>query len=436
MRKFTFILGTLLMTLLMASIASAKPQSYETSFQLANQSSTTANVVMTFYNQDGTVNSEVSDTIPGNGSKTYFRNTLGASAGFNGSVVVSSDQPVVAISNIHADSLTFGASYESFSAGSTSVNLPLIMRGNFGFDTWFNVQNTSTTDANVTISYSGQPSCDQTATIKPGAAATFDQSTYSCLGSFFVGAATISSSQPVVATVVQAGPSQILAYDGFITDGSTSAVMPLVMSNNFAYFTGIQVQNTGGSSTSVTISYTAGASGTDCSQTKTIAAGASQTFGAQDSCIWNQTFVGGASVTANTASQNLVAVVNQSNFNDKGSAYNAIDPTTGGNKVTFPLIMDQNFGYFTSINVQNVSNTNVTVNCSFVSSNGKTPGADLNFSLSPSEAFNHNQLGHNEAGFVGSASCTSTGGLIVGVVNELGTASPGDTFLTYGGFAE
>lgn len=435
MRKSIIILGTLLATLLMASLASAKPQTYETSFQLANQSATTANVVMTFYNQDGSVDTEVSDTIPANGSKTYF--PVGASVGFNGSLVVSSDQPVVAISNIHADSLTFGASYESFSAGATTVNLPLIMRGNFGFDTWFNVQNTSTSDASVTVTYDGAASCNQVATIKPGAATTFDQATHSCLGSGYVGAATITSNQPVVATVVQAGPKQILAYDGFITSGSTSVVMPLVMANNFGYFTGIQIQNTSGSSTNVTVSYTAGDAGSNCTETITIPAGASRTFGGTTSCITTQAkFIGGAAVSANSSNATLVAVVNQSNFNDKGSAYNAIDPATGSSKVTFPLIMDKNFGYFTSINVQNVGTTNASVVCSFVSSNGKAPGANLNFTLTPNQPYNHNQFGHNAAGFVGSASCTATGGSIVGVVNELGTASPGDTFLTYGGFTD
>lgn len=417
--------------LVMVSSAAAAPSTYDVGFQLANQSGTAANVVITYVNQDGTVDTTVPDTIPANGSKTYF--PIGASAGFDGSVVVSSDQPVAAIANVLGDGLLFGASYESFSAGAATVNLPLIMKGNFGFDTWFNVQNTDTpgtgSPVDVSITYAGT-ACTDVDTIEAGAAATFSQADNSCLSSGYVGAATITATGGnVVATVIQTGPAQLLAYNGF-TAGSSAPVMPLVQSNNFGYFTGIQIQNTGATDTDVTLSFISAGTGTDCDETKPIAAGTSATFGLTGSCLFTQTFVGGAAVTANSATQDLVAIVNQSNFTNKGAAYNALDTATGTASLSFPLLMDRNFGYFTGFNIY--AATDAQGSCVFTASAG-TPGPDADFNLTAGEVLNVGQLNAHSSGFVGSATCTSTTGDILGVANELGGAT-GDTLFAYGGF--
>ena len=438
-KSFSSVIAVLLITLLMATVASAKPSSFDSSIQVQNLSSSTdANIVISFYDlSTGNLNKSINDTVSAGRSNTYF--PLDVDAGFAGSVVISSDQPIAAISNIVADGFTFGASYESFSSGADTVSLPLIMKGNFGFDTLVSVQNAGTSDATVTIAYSGT-ACTENATIKAGAAAQFDQLTNTCLSSGYVGAAVVTGggSDSLVATVLQIGPNQLLAYDGFIVSGSTNPVMPLVMGNNFGYFTGIQIQNTSATTdTSVTVSYTA-STGTSCTETKTIAKSTSETFALSGSCTGtgiSNTFIGSAAVTGNTNSVDLVAIVNQSNFSDKGSAYNAIDPATGTETVVFPLIMDKNYGYFTGFSVVNVGNASTTVTCDFVNSSGASGGSNVGTTLASNEAFGHTQSGVLTAGFVGSTTCTATGGSIVGVANELndGTLS-GDTFFTYGGF--
>ena len=424
-KRLLYIFLTAALMLLVVPIVGAQPSSYNTGFQVANQSSTTANIVVTYYNQDGSVNASINDTVPANGSVTYF--PIDASAGFNGSVVISSDQEVAAITNVLGDGTAFGASYESFSTGAASVNLPLIMRGNFGFNTWFNVQNTGTgADANVTVSFAGQPTCNQSATIKPGAAATFDQTTHTCLPAGYVGAANITATgADVVATVVQTGPAQLLAYNGF-TSGAPEPVMPLVQAKNFGYDTGIQIQNTGNQQTQVTVSYAPATAGSACTETKGIAAGASATFALQATCLQSQ-FVGAASVTGNSNSQPLVAIVNQTNFTDKGSAYNGVDPAAASETVNFPLIMQANFGFFTGFNVYNVGGP-VTVNCTF---SGAGAPANISQPLASGSALNAVQLGATP--YVGSATCTAAGGSIVGIANELGTGA-GDNFFAYGGF--
>ena len=432
MKKFFMFFMVAALMLVMASAVAAAPSTYDVGFQLANQSATTANVVITYVNQDGTVDATVNGTVPGNGSVTYF--PIGASSGFDGSVVISSDQPVVAIANVIGDNFAFAASYESFSAGASTVNLPLVMKGNFGYDTWFNVQNTATPttggSVNITVSYAGQ-SCDETATIAAGAAATFNQASNSCLPAGYVGAATITATGgSIVATVLETGAAQLFAYNGF-TSGSTAPVMPLVQSNSFGYFTGIQIQNTGAASADVTLDFIPASAGTACSETKTIAAGASATYGLTGSCLFTQNFVGGAAVSANSGSEDLVAIVNQTNFGNKGAAYDGLDTGSATQILSFPLVMDRNFGYFTGFNVYAVADADGS--CVFTASAG-TAGPDATFSLTAGEVLNVSQLNNHSAGFVGSATCTSTSGSIMGIANQVNIAGAGDTLLTYGGF--
>jgi hypothetical protein len=67
------------------------------------------------------------------------------------------------------------------------------------------------------------------------------------------------------------------------------------------------------------------------------------------------------------------------------------------------------------------------VNCQF-----SPPGPAVSGSLDPGEALTHVQLNQLGNGYVGSATCTASGGdeKIRGIVNELREGS-GDTFMAY-----
>jgi hypothetical protein len=438
-KKLVLFVGLLVAVLILVPSALAQPTTYNSGFQVQNLSDTDATISIAYYNQNGSQDpsSPVADTIPAGASKTYF--PIAAASGFDGSVVISSDQPVAAIANVLGDGFAFGASYGSFSGGASLVNLPLIMKGNSGFDTWFNVQNAGTTDATVTVSYAGQAACDEPATIAPGAAHTFSQGGNTCLPAGYVGAATVDAgSGSVVATVMQTGPTTLLAYNGF-TSASPSPVMPLINANNSGFVTGVQVQNTGATATDVTLSYVAITGlGTDCSETQTIPANSSATFAyfafTGTGVCGGAQFVGSASVSTNSAGNDLVAIVNQLNSPAaQATAYGAFDTAAATDVVVMPLIMDRNSGYYTGFNVQNVSGGDLTVTCDFTDSTGTVVDTVTSGTLGDGDAFNNIQLNQISAGFVGAGSCASSGGSIIGVVNELG-ASGSDSFFTYEGF--
>ncbi|MCK4471286.1 MAG: hypothetical protein KAW49_05810, partial [Anaerolineae bacterium] len=200
----------------------------------------------------------------------------------------------------------------------------------------------------------------------------------------------------------------------------------------------VQIMNMGSSSTNVTVSYTPSLAGTACTETKTVPAGQSETFalyafatGADSTCVAGEKFIGSASVSANSASQDLVAIVNQLNTGaNKGAAYEGFDPTSATNSVVMPLIMDRNSNYFTGFSVLNVGSAQTTVNCTFTGST-HTESATLD----PGGAMTPLQNGVIADGYVGSATCTAgSGGEIVGIVNELNSVLTGDAFLVYDAF--
>jgi hypothetical protein len=402
---------------------------YTSGFQVQNLAASEATVVLTYYDQAGGVVASVDDTVPASGSKTYF--PLNAVPdGFNGSVVISSNQPLAAITNVIGDSFSAAAAYEGFDQGSTSLLLPLLMQDNAGYNTWFNVQNTGSIDANVDVAYSDGTSVLDVI-IAPGASHTFDQTGET--HSLNVFSAVVTSDQPVAASVIEESSSIMFAYSGF-TGGTTNPVLPLINANNSGYVTGVQIQNGGASDTSVTVSYTPSTAGTACEETQTIPAGASRTFallafnsGANSDCVPLALFVGSAQVTANSMSQPLVAIVNQLGAVN-GEAYSGYDAATANTTAVMPLIMDSNGGYFTGFNVMNVGAASTDVNCTFTNTS-----YTVSDTLAAGEALTALQAGQIAPGYVGSGTCTSTGESIVAVVNELGASNTADQLLVYNG---
>lgn len=441
---------------------------YSTGTQVMNVGLATANITITYYDAAGNVlgTSPAGTTIDSFKSSTFFPPA-------SGSAVISSDQPLAAVTNIlnAASGATAGGAYVGASAGSTTVSIPLLMKANGSnpYTTWFTVQNAGSSDAAVTVDYSDcTGTSDATATIKPGAAATFYQKDEAC-HTLKVFSAKLTSTQPVVAVVVEENSLKILAYSGF-SKGSTNPVLPLINTNNSGIATGVQVQNIGASSSDVTLSYSpvAPAVGTACTETQTIAAGSSKTFalgafvsgpysdtrGTTD-CAGGLIFVGSARVTVNTGAMPLVAVVNQTKT-AYGEAYGGFDPADATGTVVLPLIMDRNGAnlFSTGISVQNVGSGVTDIKCDMT---GTVPPAvagnpreAATYTISKTAVAQYASLIDNQsgkilprAGFVGSAVCKAytpgssfgtidPAGRLVGVVNELGKTDK-DRLLVYEG---
>jgi len=442
--RFTILIVLAVLAAVPLTASAQGPITYTTGFQVANlDMAQDATVVIEYYDQDGRLNTTFNDVIPKGENRTYY--PIHPAEGFNGSVVVSSDRQIAAIVNILGDGGDFGgASYSGFTRGANTSYIPLVLRNYYGIYTWFNVQNTSSTAAEVTVTYAGSPTptCTESATIPPWAAHTFRQKDSSCLRDGFIGAATVTANQEIAVTVVEYDSKSLLSYDGFTTLGSVDPTMPLVSHGYYNSRTGIQIQNTGSQNTDVTVTYTPsrGFPGQQCSETKTIPAGQSVNFG--DIALFERPdqpcgpmsgpagtvgFVGSARVTRNSNNQTLVAIVNSVNRGKPdAAAYSGFDTAQATAHLNMPLIMDRNYGIFTGISIANVGTQPTTVRCTF---SGTTYTVEQ--LVQPGEGLTDVQLNKIRDRYVGTANCTATGGdaKIVGVVSQLG--GRGDKLLIY-----
>lgn len=417
-------------------------RAYKTGLVIQNLDPETANISIAYYQENSTaVANTASTTIAASGSVTLvpLDNFAGA---FAGSGVVSSDKRVAAIVNIVSPDLaaSFGGdSYVGFPSGSKNLSLPIIFKSFFNFTTFFNIQNTTATDANVTITFRavGGAPIEQKAVIKANSSLRFDQ-TNSALPNNFNGSATVTSDQDIVAAVMQVGPTTILGYSAFTTT-STNPVAPIINANNFGYFTGFNIQNAGTVDTTVTVTYSASQAGTDCTETLTIPAGGRASFAqaafantvAGENCANGAKFIGSGRVTTNSANQPLIAVVNQLNsVANKGGTYRAFDASVATSIIAFPIIQDRFFGFFTGISVTNVGTVATPLSCTFTNS-AVTQGVA---SLEPGKTFTAQQLNTIADKYNGSATCTASaaGAKIVGVSQQLKN-SASDTFLVQEG---
>lgn len=452
----------------------------DSGFQVQNLSDTTAaNITITYYAEgSSTATATQTAVVPAGGSLTFFNGqggtvAMSVQAGFKGSAVISSDQPIVAIVNLLGTNI--GASYSGFSAGAQSISAPLIMRNNFGLNTSVSVQNTGAAATTVTVTYtpgSAGSATSEQVTLPPGSNKVFFQSGNTALGDRFVGSATITAAAggSIAAVVQQEGNEQLLSYDTF-TGGSASVGIPLLMANNFASFTGLQIQNAGNASTTATVTYSPnavsgdGTCGTPPAKPVALAAGASFTLiqaGGDpalgfDAFFATCRYVGGATLTSDNG-QPLVAIVNQvSSANKNASAYEGFSTTAATGTVKAPLVMANNFGLLTGIQIQNVgtASTNVTLtygpNTITTAQDPNACGTPTakNVTLAPGQSFTFIQAGGDVANgfdpqfatcrYVGSATITSgAGGKVVAIVNQVSATAPAtsDSLFSYNGFAQ
>jgi hypothetical protein len=468
------LLGLALLAMFLApATAMADDLTYESSWQVQNLEAQAGNLTIMFYGENGDVipGATINDAIPVSGSKSYFAvQNLNLPTPFQGSAVIASDRELRVIHNLRLNrpggALFAGASSAGYTHGSPELNLPLVMRNNGGYNTWFSVQNAGDADAEVTVEFfRGSHGNNYTAppvTVKPGGAALFDQASTTQLGARFVGAVKIvSDGEPLVATLVQVGRSDMMAYDGFGMEtelvagitGDPTFIGPLFHYWNSNFWSGVQVQNVGDTATTVTLEFVPEAapnSGTYCTETLTIQPFSSGSFGTYSfhqanhplagasTCYVNNPgtrFVGSVTVLANTANQPLNAIVNQVNHvNYKASSYSAFVPSEATQCIAAPLIMDRNSGYETGIMLYNNNVGSSTVDITYTRTTGAVSTQTLTVAGKTARAiYNANNLGN---GWVGSAKICgrSASDKLLAIVNEIRHSEAGDSMYTYNGF--
>ncbi len=459
MRKMTLLLAALVFAFMFVGLIiipalAQGPSSYESTVNVTNISSSSGTITLNYYDNAGVVTATYTDTI--DGYETKFYTTLpGLTGSFDGSLIVSGNVPIASDSMvIGKDSLDDPMNYASYvgvSLGSQEVYLPLLMDSNYGFSTYFSIQNTSGSAVDVDITYTDGVTGTVTG-LQPGASAKIDNQAETHPITVF--AATLEATGDIAVAVVEWGDGSygipLYAYNGFDT-GSVDPVFVMVNENNYNYWTSLQVQNIGTSATDVTLQYTPNAAGTACTETQTIDPGEMTIFATYafafepppgftvTDCIMGELFVGVATVQTNSASQPLVGIINQLNNTgvDKGAALMTLNKTAATSQVVFPEVY-QYYGtwdWFSSITIINLTGSTLPIDDVECRAVGTAPGVPVDVSWTNDAAIPDGDSwitifwdgwGPMPNDFTGGVICTSATGSIVGTMNTLGINSPGD----------
>lgn len=401
MKKIAVFFIVLITIMLFASMASAQiPGSgWWSGEQVQNVGSGDATIVITAYDSASSNTYSESKVVAAGEAYTFtpINEFPTMPAGFQGSAVVSSDQPIKAIVNVtNQPSAGLGvaggkaaAQYQGTdgSAVASTLYFPLAKGDHFGKTTSFYVQNAGGAAATgVTATFTMRNSdvhtvnlpsigVNQMVVFTVNDAASYNPTT----NDGRVGSLTVVGSQPMAGVVMEhdtvANPAEVLnSTRGFTSaDFDTTAYAPVIKHARFGRFTGLQVQNTQSSGNiDITVTYrgTGGCTGTFTDSATGVAPGASRTFVHLGAANTNLPANCTASATIEATGQ-FVAIVNEQETSGSpkaGITYSAMGDASTTTRISVPLYKDDRFGARTGLQIQNVgsspaTNWTATFNC-------------------------------------------------------------------------
>jgi len=396
-----------------------------------NYLSDPAEVMLTFYDTDGStaatiIGISLTANAPASWNQLYY--PPGLSSGWNGSVVVSSSQPLAAIVNEAAISpLVEAASYTGFESGGTTAYLPSIFKNAWTWTTTFAVQNAGSVATDITVEFRDMSGTlvdtDVYPDVAAGASVYCNQGVDDELGSFFAGSVKITSNpEPVVAVVNEDSTYyDTMAYNG-LASGSTSVYLPSIFKTYYCWSTDIRMMNVGGSSTTATLSFRdfdgVETYSVDVPLDPNVPWATNQHFDDNIPFFW----AGSVRVTTDPA-QPLVVIVNEaaqdpSCGSGKAMAYSGMPAS--GTEYVLPSIFRNAWGWFTDLRMMNITGSEVSVTRRYYNMAGTEVWSDTQ----PIPAYGvraYNQMFEEDLGgfFEGSVKLEATGDIVV-IVNEDG----------------
>lgn len=332
-------------------------QSWLSSIVIRNNSASSAQVAVNYYNADGGWIAYQTATIGGAGTVTKT-----PPSGFTGSaVVVSSEDVAVMLEDQHTDGRAYA--YNGLAAADsrnpdwgqvgTDIHLPLLMKSYYGWSTSVTILNTGSASAYYDFDCFGPTGVTyhvaQTS-LGVQASTTFDEQGSSDCPS--VGSGRITSDQPLAVMVTEKAAGITSSHNG-VSAGATTVSLPLIMANFYDYRTSIAVQNLGSAPANLTVTYYP-AQGYSTRTPDTISNLPSRALATlvQMGGQWGtEPWIGAARITAN---QPVAAVVNQASTGRQMS-YNSF--LAGSGVIVLPAVRNNAGGWTSSAQVQNLDNT-------------------------------------------------------------------------------
>ena len=320
-------------------------------------------------------------------------------------------------------------------------------------------QNVGTADTTVDVNFYEEGSATPInfdplngGTLAAGAGRSFFIGNVGGVSTGFRGSAVMSSSQPLVATVVQfsqdAGFKMRLLSNGFQSNqASNQYLIATTFANFFQRTTVFSVQNT----ESVEITATVEIFDTDGVSQSTIAydipAYSSKYIemdNTGDTGLGSSTFNGSAVVTAVLKSDgvtpaNVVSGISEL-YTTKNVAANfeGVPVSAASNTIFLATGLCEKFGLDTFYAVQNADTVSTDITVEYFNTDGSSAGTDGPYTIGPGQKKSINTCAHTFSGFTGSAKVTSTAGNIVAIAKAQGSiaapqAGKEDVFTIFNG---
>lgn len=388
------------------SHASAQTNAYTTTFTTSityqNLGSGIANINLTIYGASGSVFS-TSSTIPVNGAGSYFVGGVAAlGSSFNGSAVISSDQPVAAtLVQIPASAspVKNRALSNGFSSGSATVLVPTILKNTTGNGTTSKlaIQNTDSVANDITVEFVSGSTVVHTANatnVASNSAVYYDAATIAQLGAVsFNGSARITAKKAgtatpgsAVATAMELGigtSTDVYAFQGFpSSEAATTVYMATALCGNTGQQTTFYaIQNTGDSPADITVTYSNGTS-------QVFTGIASRAKAGSNPCAAGSPagFSGSATITA---TQPVLAIGKVSGAGWTSAFEGA---KAGSSKIALPYTRwsnPTNSGQLTFIAIQNVNGSTLTdVTVKYYNASGTLLGTHIIASIADKDKGN------------------------------------------------
>ncbi len=266
--------------------------SFSTSITYQNVGANPANIVIEYYKDDGSkVPFQPPVLAAGASSSVFAGSVTNLTAGFQGSAILSSNEPVVATLVQIAQGATTEVKNRplsnGFSSGSSKVLIATTLKNAFGVTTRFSVQNASGGAENITVKFFNTTSSTPVHTVDftgvpAGSAKYVDLGTIAPIPDGFSGSATVEAvattggaPAEIVASALELGTASTYAaaFEG-VSGGSSKVYMPSALCAAFGgYNSAYAVQNTGAAAATVNVNYANGAT-----QSATIQPGAKASF--------------------------------------------------------------------------------------------------------------------------------------------------------------
>ncbi len=353
-----------------AVFAQAYSTPFTTSITYQNVGTADATILVEFYDSP-------SDTTPivisrpalaPNASTSLFVGSLtDVTAGFRGSAVMQSDQPILATMVQLPQGTTPGTRnrplVNGFSAsGASQVLVATVLKNQYDTTTQFSVQNTGSSASDLTFRFYDTAAVQVhsfTQNVQPGAAYYVDAGLLAGLGTSFNGSALVETvGGSIVGGVMELSTtgSGASAFEG-VGAGALKVYMPSALCNAYGANTSFAVQNTSlVDSTSVTARYSNG-----ITHVQTIAPGAKKSFVACSAPGMAAGFSGSAIIESTVAP---IIAIGKAYGSGLSTAY--VGVSAGASQMALPYVRwatDANWSNGTQqrvyLTIQNIGTTNL-----------------------------------------------------------------------------